>query len=197
MAPAPRATGRKSKRPWRRATLLALVPGLGAVYNRQNLKALVHFLGVAGLGQVADSTNLEFFGFSAAVFYFFTIIDANRTAKAVAAGLDPREDEARLKWMFTRHRGAWGAMLCALAAVVVISSLPTLPFGLTPARIWALLLFGAGAYLIASYLRSSGDDPGATIPPAVPRSVVSTALPPFPDEFSSHESQAVSRHDGR
>jgi hypothetical protein len=164
------------------ATFCALVPGLGAVYNRQNLKALVHFLGVVGLAQVADVTNMAFFGVGSAVFFLYTVIDANRTAKAVAAGLDPREDEARLKWAFARHKAAWGAALCGIALVVVLSSLAVLPIGLDASRIWALLLFAAGAYLIASYFRggSSEEDPRSTVPP-VPRSVVSSTLTPIGD----------------
>ena len=167
------------------ATLCALIPGLGAVYNRQNLKALVHFLGVVGLAQIADVTNVEIFGVGSAIFYFYTLIDANRTAKAIAAGADPREDEARMKWAFARHRAAWGAGLCAVALVTTLSSLSSLPIGLSPSRVWALVLFVSGAYLIASYFRGSSQaGPPAGIPP-VPRSVVSTALPPISDGAGS------------
>src|SRR5687768_5130600 len=75
---APPPSYRPAARPWR-ATLLALVPGLGAIYNRQTLKALVHFLVVAGLMQTAEMSDIGFFGFSSVVFYLYTILDANRT----------------------------------------------------------------------------------------------------------------------
>jgi hypothetical protein len=181
-----------------RATLCALIPGLGAVYNRQNFKAIFHFLGVVGLSQLAGAADIEFFGVGAAVFYLYTLIDANRTARAVAAGVDPREDEVRLRWMFSKHRGAWGAAFVGAAALVAISSIVALPLGLTPARMWALALFATGLYLIATYFRQSKADfaQGATVPP-VPRSVVSTVLPPLGDDLSSAHSQAMSRRDGR
>ncbi|MCC6743280.1 MAG: hypothetical protein IT175_05400, partial [Acidobacteria bacterium] len=68
-----------------KATLLALVPGLGAVYNRQNLKAVLHFVGVVGLIELGDVTNIGMFVFGGLVFFLFTVIDANRSAKAIAS----------------------------------------------------------------------------------------------------------------
>jgi hypothetical protein len=195
--PAPLAVVRPAQKSRAKlATLCAFVPGLGAVYNRQNLKALVHFLGVVGLAQIADVTNVELFGVGSAIFYLYTIIDANRTAKAIAAGIDPREDEARMKWTFARHRAAWGAGLCAVALVVALSSLATLPIGLSPSRVWALVLFASGAYLIASYFRGSSRGAPPTAIPPVPRSVVSTALPPI-SESGVGQHSADSRSRGR
>ena len=75
------------------AVFFGLFPGVGAVYNRQHLKAIVHFLGVVGLAQCAAVADLAVFGFGAAAFYIYTLIDAFRTARDIRAGLDPREDE--------------------------------------------------------------------------------------------------------
>jgi hypothetical protein len=161
-----------------KATLLALIPGLGAVYNRQNLKALVHFLGTVGLWELADKTELATLGVGGTVFYLFTLIDANRTAKAIAAGVDPSEDERRIKWLFARYKPLWGVMLVVAAALAVLTSLTNLPFGLTQSRMLAGLMFVAGAYMIVSYfrsLRSEEQSPQFTTPP---RSVVSSMLPP-------------------
>lgn len=159
----------------RRAVFFGLFPGLGAVYNRQNLKALAHFLGVVALGQTADVTGLGGFGFAAAGFYIYTLIDAHRTARQIAAGLDPREDEARLKWVLARYRTLWGVFLCLLAVLVVLSALPMPP--LSERYVWAGILFLAGAYFIMSYVRGARvEDPGRTLPPAAPRSVVAATL---------------------
>jgi hypothetical protein len=198
--PAPAAHGQAAQRESHpvRATLCALVPGLGAVYNRQNFKAFFHFLGVVGLSQLAAAADIELFGVGAAVFYLYTLIDANRTARAIAAGADPREDEVKLRWAFSKNRGAWGAALVGAAALITVSSLVALPLGLTPARMWALVLFAVGIYFILSYFRSSKTeyDEGTAIRP-VPRSVVSTALPGLSDELSSIQSPSMSRRDGR
>jgi hypothetical protein len=159
----------------RKAVVFGLFPGLGAVYNRQNLKALVHFLAVVGLGQTADATGLEVFGVASAAFFLYTLFDAYQTAKRVRAGMDPREDEARLKWTLARTRPLWGGLLCVLAVLVIVSTLPVNP--LSPRYVWAGVLLAAGAYFITSYMRGArGDDPGATMPPVQPRSVVSARL---------------------
>jgi hypothetical protein len=160
-----------------KATLCALIPGLGAVYNRQNLKALVHFLGTVGLMELGAATDLSVFGFGGFVFYLYTIIDANRTAKAIAAGVDPRDDERRMKWMFARYRLAWGLIVTFAAVLAFVTSLPSLPFNLDPGRVWAVVLFVAGIYMILAYFRSlrTVEEPQAF--PQAPRSVVSSALP--------------------
>mgnify|MGYP001014327171 CR=1 FL=1 len=167
--------GRKAPSPVK-ATLLAFIPGLGAVYNRQNLKALLHFVGVVGLGQIADATNIEFFGFGSAVFFLYSVIDANRSARAIAAGEDPAEDERRLKWLFARYKPLWGLAIVAVGAIALLASLPSLPFGLSSARVWAGMLFIAGAYMIFSYFRSLRTEEPRSFP-TPPRSVVSAILP--------------------
>ena len=188
---------KRTSRSWK-ATICALVPGLGAVYNRQNFKAFFHFVGVVGLAQIAAAADIELFGVGSAVFYLYTLIDANRTARAIAAGMDPREDEIRLRWMFSKYRGSWGVALLGAAALVAISSLIALPLGLRPAHLWAIVLFATGLYLIGSYFRSSKPeyDQATTVPP-VPRSVVSTALPALGEELSVVQSHTASRQDRR
>jgi TM2 domain-containing membrane protein YozV len=47
-------TGRQEEKSPLIALLLGLVPGVGAAYNGQNIKALTHFLAVAGLWVLAD-----------------------------------------------------------------------------------------------------------------------------------------------
>ena len=160
-----------------KATLLALVPGLGAVYNRQNLKAVVHFLGTVGLMELGATTDLSIFGLGGFVYYLYTIIDANRSAKAIGAGVDPRDDERRMKWMFARYKLAWGLIVTFAAVLAFVGTLSNLPFNLHPGRIWAFVLFVSGIYMILAYFRSlrTVDEPQAF--PTQPRSVVSSTLP--------------------
>jgi hypothetical protein len=163
----------------RKATLFALVPGLGAVYNRQNLKALTHFVGTVGLFELSGITDSGFFAFGGIVFFLYSMIDANRTARAIAAGEDPAEDERHLKWLFARYKPLWGLLLVAVALIATLSSLPALPFGLTQGRLWAVVLFLTGGYLIYSYFKSLGkEDDDASFATRPPRSVVSAMLPP-------------------
>lgn len=162
-----------------KATFLALVPGLGAVYNRQNLKALLHFLGTVGLIEFGDVTNMAIFVVGGLVFFLYTMIDANRSAKAIAAGADPREDERRIQWLFARYRPIWGVALLVVSVVAALSSLSVLPFGLTAVQLWAVMLFVAGTYLVVSYFRSlkGGEESRSFAGGPPPRSVVSSMLP--------------------
>lgn len=162
-----------------KATLLAFVPGLGAVYNRQNLKAVLHFVGTVGLIELGDVTNIGMFVFGGLVFFLYTIIDANRSAKAIAAGVDVREDERRIQWLFARYRPVWGVALLVAALIAALSSLSVLPFGLSIVQIWAVMLFIAGTYLVVSYFRSlkSTDESRSFAGGPPPRSVVSSMLP--------------------
>jgi hypothetical protein len=160
-----------------KATMLALVPGLGAVYNRQNLKALFHFIGTVGLFEIGGATDLALFVFGGVVFFLYTVMDANRSAREIAAGADPRDDERRIKWAFARYKPAWGLAMIVAALLAIIPQLPIIPGVLSPARIWAALLFLGGLYMIFAYFRSLRTDAEPPSFPTPPRSVVSSALP--------------------
>jgi hypothetical protein len=176
-----------------KATLLAFIPGLGSVYNRQNLKALFHFIGTVGLIQLADATDMEFFGIGAFVFFLYTVIDANRSARSISAGANPSDDENRLRWLFARYMPLWGLILIASALVVALSSIPMLPGILTPARIWGVILFIAGAYMIFAYTRSlRSDEPRSFATP--PRSVVSSILPGEVEGLTNYQNERTTSH---
>ena len=73
-----------SKGKARLAALCAVLPGMGAVYNRQNVKAIVHFFAIIGLFQLSDLNIFEaLFGMAGVAFYVYSIIDAYRTAKLI------------------------------------------------------------------------------------------------------------------
>lgn len=70
------------------AALLGVLPGLGAVYNGEYVKALVHLMIFGGLIMMVDSGRAEpFFGLSMAAFLIYMPIDAYKTAKAKRLGL--------------------------------------------------------------------------------------------------------------
>ena len=139
----------------RLAALCAFVPGLGAVYNRQNVKALVHFLLIVGLFELADVTDLALFGRGGAVFYLFSIMDAYRTAEAIARGLDPAEEDERLRQML-RERMAWiaGGLILVGGLVLASDLMEALRVSLVMRRLWPFLLIAAGAYLLYRYARA-------------------------------------------
>jgi Domain of unknown function (DUF5668)/B-box zinc finger len=72
------------------AALLGMIPGLGAVYNAQYMKALLHVLILGGIIGVLSSDVPEPIEalciVSLVCFYFYMPIEAYRTAKARAMG---------------------------------------------------------------------------------------------------------------
>lgn len=148
-------TNSKSKA--RLAALCALLPGMGAVYNRQNIKAVVHFVTIVGLFSLSDMHVLEgFFALSGLVFYFYSIMDAYRTARLVAEGESPEADEERFKRSLARRAPAIGVMLIVAGLIFVAQSM--FGFSLTFARLLPVGLIFLGGYLLTRYFnRSSGD----------------------------------------
>ncbi len=79
----------------KRAAFCAIIPGMGAVYNGEYMKAITYFAVFAALSMMGDRVN-GVFGFGAFVFVLFTMFDAYRTAEAKArrkiqAGFVPEE----------------------------------------------------------------------------------------------------------
>jgi hypothetical protein len=72
------------------ASTLGFIPGLGAVYNGQYLKALIHVLIFGGLIALLStdipSSYDAFFGIALGCFYFYMPIEAYRTANARRLG---------------------------------------------------------------------------------------------------------------
>ncbi len=76
------------------AAFLGLIPGVGAMYNGQFLKAFVHVVIFAVLISATDSGGgaEAFFGLMIPVFIVYQIVDAYRTAKAKQLGQPLPED---------------------------------------------------------------------------------------------------------
>ncbi len=66
------------------AAFLGIIPGVGAFYNGQYQKGVVHFVILVGLAMLAD--QFEIFGFGIVLFIGYMIWDAYKTAKARITG---------------------------------------------------------------------------------------------------------------
>ena len=76
------------------ATLLSFVPGLGAAYNGQTSKAIVHFAIFASFFQMAVVTQgMHFFILGVIGTWLFAAVDACRTAQLMRAGLSPDAED--------------------------------------------------------------------------------------------------------
>lgn len=151
-----------------RAAFFGLVPGIGAVYNRQYLKAVTHFATFAALIILADH-GPEIFGFAAFAFYVFTIIDAYRSAQSImrAAAENPdslrKEEEGEIKLPL------WGVVLVLLGVFFFLDNLEVLRLRQVIDFAWPLIFIALGLYMILYYL---------TNPPKRRRPSASEILPP-------------------
>jgi len=69
------------------ATALGFIPGVGAMYNGQFIKGIVHIFIFVTLANAADQSDV--FGMFVAAFIAYMVIDANKTAKAKRYGQAP------------------------------------------------------------------------------------------------------------
>jgi hypothetical protein len=151
-----RTANKRAKNRARLAALLALVPGLGAVYNHQNVKAIFHFIGVILLFQLTEIKSLDvLFALAGTVAYFYTIIDAYRTSERIANGEDPQVDEARFKRNLASRAAGIGVLLLLGGALLLIQLLH--PFGadVSLMKLLPVMLILCGGYLIVGYIKKS------------------------------------------
>jgi hypothetical protein len=170
------------------AALCGLIPGLGAAYNHQNLKAVLHFVGAMLLFQLSEIGPLElFFGLAGTAFYLYSIIDAYRTGDRIAQGEDPQIEEKRLRRFLAKRAKEIGGLLLVFGVLFLIRLIH--PFGLGVSLIKlvpvALILFGG--YLIIAHLRRSTEieDP-----------VVYSPRPSYPLIPFNTEREKVRRYSG-
>jgi len=134
------------------ATLLSFIcPGLGAAYNGQTLKALVHFGVFVGLFQMAVLTSgtlvfvLGFMGM-----WCFAALDAWRTAQMIRSGVTPDVAEDILVKRFSGNPKMWGILITVLGATFLLQSVFNIKYlmrGLLP-----LLLVALGVYLLRGHI---------------------------------------------
>jgi uncharacterized membrane protein YkgB len=166
--------------------MLALVPGMGAVYNRQNVKAVVHFLAVVGLFQLTKIGMAPgLFALAGFVCYIYSIIDANRTAHLIAQGESAAADEERFKKLLIRRAPALGVIFIIAGILFVINIVSQVAL-LAIAKLFPVLLILLGGYLLTKYFKRSRERVESSDPPRAPYSLV-------PGSYGDRESGNVRR----
>ena len=131
------------------AALLGMVPGLGAVYNGQYMKAMLHVLIFGGIiGMLAADVPqplMALFIIALVCFYFFMPIEAYRTAKARAMGEPDPVSFTSVDASDAKPIGA--IVLIGIGAIWLLHN-----FHMFDAewfqKIWPLLLIGVGVWLV-------------------------------------------------
>jgi TM2 domain-containing membrane protein YozV len=132
------------------AFFLGIVPGLGAAYNGQNVKALVHFTVIVGLLTLSDVFDwpLEIaFGLGGVSFYCYTLFDAYASAKRRRQGENLAHQDELLKQMLRTNTHLWGGVLIAIGLLAALRT----EYPQFVQRIWPLLLVLAGGYFIKQF----------------------------------------------
>jgi hypothetical protein len=133
------------------AFVLGLFPGLGAVYNGEYNKALIHIVVFAAmivglssdLGAGADTA----LALLLAGFIFYMAFDAMRTAKAKALGevsVDPLET-------WSKDRPIGPIILIGLGVLFLLNNFSWFPFYKIE-RFWPLILIGVGVMMFRNRL---------------------------------------------
>jgi TM2 domain-containing membrane protein YozV len=133
------------------ATILSLVcPGLGAAYNGQTAKGLVHFAVFVGLFQLATMSHAALFVLGFVGMWLYAAVDAWRTAQLIRSGLTPDGAE---DWIVQRFKGnpkVFGIVLTVLGAMFFLQMF--LPMRSLMRAIMPVLLIMLGIYLLREYV---------------------------------------------
>lgn len=134
------------------ATLLSFVPGLGAAYNGQTAKAIVHFAIFASFFQMAVLTHgLQFFILGVLGTWLFAAVDACRTAQLIRAGLTPDTEEDVIARRLYGNPFAWGITLVVIGSLFLLHTL--LGVQLPVRQLLPVALVVLGIYMLFDYVR--------------------------------------------
>ena len=146
--PAPRPPGSNSPTI---AFILGLFPGLGAIYNGQYNKGLIHIAIFASI-IVALSTDIgeglgAMLGIFLAGFVFYCAFEAMRTAQAKNLGTAPADPLE--SW--SKERPIGPIILIGLGAILLLNNFHFFDF-IRLGQFWPLILIGAGVYMFRNRL---------------------------------------------
>jgi len=133
------------------AFILGLFPGLGAIYNGQYNKGLIHIAIFASI-IVALSTDIgeglgAMLGIFLGGFVFYCAFEAMRTAQAKLAGTVPSDPLE--SW--SKERPIGPIILIGLGALLLLNNFRFFEF-IRLGRFWPLLLIGVGVYMFRNRL---------------------------------------------
>jgi hypothetical protein len=127
---------------------LGFIPGVGAIYNGQIVKAMIQVLIFGSLIAIADRVGEPMdtiFGLGAAAFYFYMVIDSYQTAKAKQVGQPVPEWFGLGDMKMNAPIGA--ALLIGLGALFLLDNFG-IPVFRHLGRYWPVLLIVIGVILL-------------------------------------------------
>lgn len=141
------------------ALFLGMIPGVGAIYNGQYAKGLVHAVVFGILCSIADASHHsgEFvFGILAFAWWAYMVFEAYHTARKRRYGEPVDEYSSILNLRGGREQmPVAGIALIVLGVLMLLQTLNLFDFEYV-ARYWPVLLIAAGAYLLYGRFAHSG-----------------------------------------
>ncbi len=133
------------------AFILGFFPGLGAVYNGEYNKALIHIVVFAAMivglnSDIGDGPTVAL-ALLLAGFVFYMAFDSMRTAKAKLTGETPADPLE--SW--SKNRPVGPIILIALGALFLLNNFEWFSFGRV-LRFWPLILIGVGLMMFRNRL---------------------------------------------
>ena len=150
------------------ALALGFIPGVGAIYNGQITKAIMQVLIFGSLIALSDRVHggLDaIFGWGAAAFYCYMVIDSFQTAKAKMSGKPVPEWFGLGEMKINAPIGA--ALLIGLGVLFLLDNLGV-PVISQISKFWPVLLIAAGFLLLQRRL-GGGPKPPAPVSPTPAR----------------------------
>jgi hypothetical protein len=138
------------------AFALGLIPGVGAIYNGEFVKAAVHILIFGTLVSLADATDAALFGLLSAGFYFYMPFEAYYTAKKRHLGaegimLETPIDRLQQQFGSVKDRELWGGIaLVVIGGLYLLGNLDVFDMHRI-ARLWPLALVVVGVWLLKKH----------------------------------------------
>ena len=138
------------------AFALGLIPGVGAIYNGEFVKAAVHILIFGTLVSLADATDAALFSLAAAAFYFYMPFEAYYTAKkrmlgAQGVSLETPIDRLQQQFGTMKDRELWGGIaLIVIGGLYLLGNLDVFDLHRI-ARFWPVGLVGVGIWLLKKH----------------------------------------------
>jgi hypothetical protein len=149
------------------AFIFGLIPGVGAIYNGQYAKGIVHVLVFGLLITIMSSGTAHgsepLFAMLIAVWTFYMPFEAYHTAKRRAAGLPVDEFSGVFQAASGNNRAAAGPIaLIVLGVIFLLHSFNLVSLDQI-VRFWPVLLIAAGGYMLYHRLSRGSSDNG--LPP--------------------------------
>jgi TM2 domain-containing membrane protein YozV len=142
------------------AFALGLIPGVGAIYNGEFVKAAVHILIFGTLVSLSDATNAALFALAVGAFYFYMPFEAFYTAKKRMMGaqgiiLETPIDRLQQQFGSMRNRELWGGIaLVVIGGLYLLGNLDVFDLHRV-ARLWPAALVLLGVWLLKNHQERS------------------------------------------